>query len=231
MTVTVTTAETVAAIPLTVRPEHQKVELAAASVALVGFSGRDVAAVEAHILELVELGMPRPDATPAVWTVPRQLVVAASSIAASPQQTSGEAEPVLIRIRGEWLLGVGSDHTDRELERADIARAKLACHKVISTHVWRLRDVAARWDDLILSSRIRLGADWLPYQHGGLQDLRPVEWFIDRFAEDTGDCVVFCGTIATVSGLVTGSTGFRAELADPATGDVLSCEYTYAAGG
>jgi hypothetical protein len=51
---------------------------------------------------------------------------------------------------GEVFVGVGSDHTDRALERLSIPAAKQACPKVAGTAVWRLDEVEDHWDRLEL---------------------------------------------------------------------------------
>jgi hypothetical protein len=156
--------------------------------------------------------------------MPGHLLDAADTITVPAGRTSGEAEPVLVRAQGEWLLTVGSDHTDRELERDDIETAKLACPKLIARDAWPLAAVAARWDELALTASIEIDGTWLPYQRGSLAELRRPEWFTAEF-DGPEDAVVFCGTIATLSGLTTRANRFRAELTDPQTGATLACEY------
>ena len=60
--------------------------------------------------------------------------------------TSGEVEPVVVVAGGEYFLTVGSDHTDRDLERHDIAASKAACTKVIGTTCIPVSGIA-EWDD------------------------------------------------------------------------------------
>ena len=84
---------------------------------VIGFSGRDGALVERHISELAALGVPRPPQVPMVWKLPSRLLLQGDHVTVDSDATSGEAEPVLI-VRGkDHFLAVGSDHTDRELER------------------------------------------------------------------------------------------------------------------
>ena len=48
-------------------------------------------------------------------------------------KTSGEAEFVLVYSGAELYVGVGSDHTDRGLERLSVSRSKQVCPKPLSS--------------------------------------------------------------------------------------------------
>lgn len=186
---------------------------------LVGYSGRDEAAVRAHVDELARHGVPAPAEVPAVWEVAVDLLTTDDEIKVLAGATSGEAEPVLILRDGEARLAVGSDHTDRDLERTDMDAAKRACPKVVSDASWPL---PASWDDIELRSEVLVDGEWRPYQQSTLAALRPIEWFVERFGND-GDAVVFCGTVPVIGDLVTSAEGFRAELRRD--GGALRCEY------
>lgn len=136
-----------------------------------GYSGRNRAAIDAHIRELAEGGVPPPARVPFCFPVLPHLVRSgSSSITVYGDRTSGEIEPVLIIIDGRpRYLGVGSDHTDRELERTSIPISKQLCWKVISAELWPVDSVAEEWDRLEISS----SQEGEPYQRGLLGDLLP----------------------------------------------------------
>jgi hypothetical protein len=195
-------------------------------VEIVGYAARDRASLDSHLVELDVLGVPRPERIPTVWVVEGSMLSSSGPLHASPATSSGEAEPVLVRHVGNWYLTIGSDHTDREMERISLAAAKGACPKAIATECWPLALVESHWDSLLVQSSIRLDGAWVPYQEGELALLQPVDWYLSRFSDHAGvDRVVYCGTVPTSSGLRMGAEGFRAQLIDLRRGESLACEY------
>ena len=81
-------------------------------VILVGYSGRDRAAVLEHIRELETLGVAPPERVPAIYPVAPELVTTGTRLAVDAPRTSGEAEFVIVPSAAGYLVGVGSDHTD-----------------------------------------------------------------------------------------------------------------------
>ena len=215
---------------LSVRSESapREVALEDPQVVVAGFTGRDERSVEAHIAELVELGVPRPDTVPAFFTMPSSLLrVAPATVSVDAPQTSGEAEPVLVRLpSGELFVGVGSDHTDREVERRSLHDSKAACAKVVGPEVWPLADVEPYWDELELVGET--GPEAAAYQRSTLADLRRPEEILELVWADGADpgrpLVVFLGTVALEDGFRYDSA-FRARLLDPRAGRELVCRY------
>ena len=66
------------------------------ALVVIGYAGRDRAAVEAHIDELAELGVPRPASIPLFMVFPPGLITQTPSITVAGSQTSGEAEIVVV---------------------------------------------------------------------------------------------------------------------------------------
>lgn len=189
---------------------------------LVGYAGRDQAAVQAHVDELAAHGVPAPREVPAVWEVPVSLLCSDSVVKVNGTATSGEAEPVLLLRDDGAFVAVGSDHTDRDLERTDMDAAKAACPKLVSRDVWPLASVRDEWDAIELRSEVLVEGEWRPYQRAVLGELLEPEWYISCFP---APAVVFCGTVPASDGLVTNASAFRAELRRPSDGAVLRCEY------
>ena len=214
----------------TVAGSDRSIDINEAKVLVVGFSGRDPEAVRKHVDELAHEGIAAPAELPHVWEFGPELLSQNTSIPARPGRTSGEAEPVLILSNGSTFVTVGSDHTDRELERTSLDEAKRACKKVVSHECWRLEDVRDRWDNLRLESKAEHEDDWQPYQDATLREILPVDWFLERF-QSAGDAIVFCGTVPTVNGMDTRATGFEAALTDPDSGNQLRCQYRIEPGG
>jgi hypothetical protein len=195
---------------------------------VAGFTGRDEASVSAHIDELRELGVPAPPEVPMFFMLPNALLkLAPTVVRVRTSATSGEAEPVLIRLpSGESFVGVGSDHTDRDLERESLETSKLACPKVLGTRVWRLEEVAGHWDELVLVGHS--GNDGSSYQRSTLDALRDPEEMLARVAaagiEPDRPLVLYLGTVALVNGFRFDSA-FKATLHDPRAGRELVCAY------
>jgi hypothetical protein len=194
-------------------------------VLIAGFTGRHREGVQEHLRELAEAGVPTPETTPALYEAAADSVRQTAVLVVSGANTSGEIEPVVIVADGQTLLTVGSDHTNRELERHDIGMAKRACHKVVGRQCVPLVAVSD-WDRCQLTSW--LDEDSAPYQRGTLADLMA---FGDLVADlragyglelREGD-VLFLGTVPTLGG-IRPANKFRASLSIPSLVE-LALEY------
>ena len=200
-------------------------ELRPTRLVIAGFTGRDHEAVQAHVDELRELGVPVPERTPTFYEVDPTLLTTLDRIEVSGSFTSGEVEPVLVVHQGARYLAVGSDHTDRDVERSSIAASKGACPKPISREVFPLTAVSS-WDDLELISWAD-GSDEM-YQEGRLAQMLPLEAILEDMARSDielrdGD-VLFLGTVP-VLGDLRASRSFSARLRDPAAGTAIDVQY------
>ena len=197
------------------------------ALVIAGWTGRDAAAVEAHVRELEELGVPRPRTTPLFYRVSADLLTQAAEVAVLGGESSGEAEAVIVATSGGLWVGVGSDHTDRHLERLDVARAKQCCAKAIGRELWPLGEVQAHWDSLMLRSHVQAGGIRELYQEGTLAELQSPRSLLGRYAEAglAQGAILFCGTLP-VRGVVRGASRFEMELIDPVLGRTLHHAYT-----
>jgi Protein of unknown function (DUF2848) len=197
-------------------------------LALAGWAGRNQAAVEAHIRELEELGMPRPSRTPIFYRAAASLVTTATAIQVVGVETSGEVEFVVVpQTDGLWI-GLGSDHTDRALETTSVALSKQMCAKVVAPTLWRFDDLAPHWDSIELKSWAHRGGAREIYQEGTLASILPVSELVSRYAKD-GEALgvggmLFSGTIATVH-QVGPADEFEMQLSDPALSRRISHRY------
>jgi Protein of unknown function (DUF2848) len=181
--------------PVSVSPGH---------LVIAGFTGRDEASVTDHVRELAAIGVRVPAVVPAFWQLDLALLTADEVIEVAGLSTSGEAEPVIVRHEGRLYLGLGSDHTDRDLERADIAGSKAVCPKPVSRQVVELPAGGDNglWDCIELSCAV----DGVPYQQGTLAALRRPSDLLARL-QSGGDLVMFCGTLPLLHGeFVAGTT-------------------------
>jgi hypothetical protein len=196
-------------------------------VLLVGYSGRDQAAVRAHIRELEVLGVRPPDRVPAIYVVSPDLLTTDTRLLVERPETSGEAEFFLVNSGRGWLVGVGSDHTDRHWEAIDVAASKARCGKVVSREVWRLAALEPHWDALELRAWTTDNGSRRMYQEGRLEMLLTLPQLIaeiEAAGYDTEGSLMFGGTLPTIGGFVYGSR-FEAELRDPVLDRTLSCSY------
>lgn len=172
---------------------------------IAGWTGRDAKAIQHHIHELAQLGVPPPSAVPLYYRASASLLTQSNTIETLGAESSGEAEPILFFADGEWWLTVGSDHTDRKVETYSVAVSKQMCPKPIASMAWRWSDVVQYQDDLQLRSRILEEGQWVDYQKGSLASIRPLESLRD-------DCVraqitdakregffVSCGTLGALT--------------------------------
>jgi hypothetical protein len=206
----------------------QTLSFEARHLVIAGWTGRDTAAIEHHIEELAELGVPAPSAVPLFYRVATQQLSQADVVQVVGADTSGEVEPLLFLHGGEFFVSIGSDHTDRALEAHSVALSKQICVKPVARSAWRLADVQDRWDTLVLRSWIEEGAEWRLYQEGALAALRPPADLLARCAAANGEpadgFAMTCGTVGAIGG-IRPAARFRMELADEHTGRRIAHEY------
>jgi 4-hydroxyphenylacetate 3-monooxygenase len=198
----------------------------ACRLVVAGYTGRDAASVRAHIEELAAIGVPRPPRVPAFYQLDPGLLSTGSTATVTGGNTSGEVEPVLIRRSGRYWLTVGSDHTDRDLERTDIQAAKAACPKPIARTALPLgTDLSdVDWDGLVVTCHV----DGRLYQRGELRSLRTPADLLAELTDAIGhpgdDLVVFGGTVPLLGGRFVAGTEWVLRLTTPA-GDELMHTY------
>ena len=197
------------------------VEIDTAIVA--GWTGRDKAALEHHMAELEALGVKRPSAAPIFYRVSAARLTTDAEIE-STDPSSGEAEAVLLQSGGKLWVGVGSDHTDREVEAYGVAVSKQMCEKPIGARFWAHEEVADHWDELTLRSWIVEGGEEVPYQDGNLTAMLPAEDLLAASPGLADGTLMFCGTLAAIGG-IRPAPEFRAELRDPVLDRSIEVRY------
>lgn len=190
---------------------------------VAGWTGRDPEAVQHHIDELAALGVAPPSQVPLFYRVSTSLLVQSPEIEVLGTRTSGEVEPLLVKLEGELFLGLGSDHTDRDLEGTSVAVAKQACPKPIADRLWRFGDVAPHLDQLILSCEIEEDGKWTSYQEGTLAHIRPLGDLAISAGLADGQAML-CGTLAAIGG-VRPALAYRMKISDPILGRMIELSY------
>jgi hypothetical protein len=187
------------------------------ALVIAGWTGRDRAAVEKHIAELEALGVQRPSAAPVFYRVSASRLTTAGSVEMLGDHSSGEVEFVLLQTAGRLWVGVGSDHTDRDVEAYDVAVSKQICDKPVAPEFWAFEDLEHHWDRLLLRSWILEEGTRVPYQEGAVAAMLPPRDLVRRFVADgvlPEGTVMFCGTLAARGG-VRPSAEFTFEIVDP----------------
>ena len=189
------------------------------ALVVIGYAGRDRAAVESHIEELAGLGVPRPPSVPMFMAFPPWLITQEPAVAVAGASSSGEAEIVVVVDGNETFVTLGSDHTDRVLESVDIAASKGVCPKPVAASAWPAQSLAGVPDGIRIRSWID---DRVPYQDGSAAANRPplelvssIPWARRR----PGCFVAFTGTVPVI-GDIRPSRHFQARLSAPGLADI-----------
>jgi hypothetical protein len=196
-----------------------RVETAIDTLVVAGWTGRDEAALRHHIEELAAIGVPRPSSVPVFYRIGVANLTQADSIEVLGRDTSGEAEPILVSLPDGIWVGLGSDHTDRKAETMGIALSKQLCAKVVGRTLWRLEEIADRWDQLMLRSFATIEGKRVLYQEGALAGMRAPADLLARWqnGELAPGTLMFCGTLGAIGGIQPASR-FEMELDDPVRG-------------
>lgn len=210
----------------------REVEVVVDSLVIAGWTGRDAAAVEAHIAELEAIGVARPPRVPCFYRVAAGLLTTAPAVQVSGTGSSGEVEAVLFGTREGMLVGVGSDHTDRKVETYSVVVSKQMCAKPVAPSAWPYAEVADHWDSLVLRSWATDGGARRLYQEGALANMRTPDDLIGRYGGGAralaAGTAMFCGTL-TVHGGVAAAERFEIEIEDPVLGRRIAHAYDVAA--
>jgi hypothetical protein len=190
----------------------------AARLVCCGWVGRDRAALEAHIEELAELGVPRPKQVPIYMNFSTYLLTHDDEVTVVSDQSSGEVEYVLLCRGDRMWVTVGSDQTDRDVETKSIPGSKQMYAKYVATTCWPFEEVKGHWDELVLRCWVTHQGERRLYQEAALGSILSPDDIVRSvpgvvFPPSEG-VVIFSGTIATRGGLVFGDA-YELQLVDP----------------
>ncbi|MDX1551773.1 MAG: DUF2848 domain-containing protein [Marinobacter sp.] len=196
---------------------------------IAGWAGRVQSAIDEHIEELKEIGVTPPSTTPLFYRVAANQLTTAPDIQVLGEASSGEVEVVLIGSDQGTLVGIGSDHTDREAEAWSVAHSKQVCVKPVGPRVWRLDNVIDHWDQLQMASYATIDGKEVLYQEGPVTGLLHPEELLRRFGLDKAELApgqaMLCGTLP-VLGELRPAQAFRMVLKDPVSGTELQHQYS-----
>lgn len=186
----------------------------------LGSATREPAVAAEHQHEVARAGIQIAYHVPAprIYPIDTFAITTGHRIGVQGPRTSGEVEIVLV-MADRLYVGVGSDHTERDLERTSIVWSKQACPNVLAPTLWVFDEIADHWDDCVIRSSV----DGHPYQdvsvsaflspHDVLRILR------ERVPTLPGrDFVVFCGTIVALRKELGFGENWEFEMHDPVLG-------------
>jgi hypothetical protein len=212
----------------TFRLKGRKVDFAIRDLVLAGWSGRDSITVQRHISELQAIGVTAPEKIPTFYRVTPNLLTTSRKVAVAGSNTSGEVEFALVATEKGLMVGVGSDHTDRSLERLDVAASKQVCPKPISPELWPMEDVIDHWDRLALRCWLISEKSRTVLQEGAVSLIRRPEDLVRDFLGRSGSLpagtVLFSGTIPSNESII-GAREYEIELDDPVRGRSIRHKY------
>ena len=193
---------------------------------VVGFSGKDISKTMEHIKELEKEGVKCPKEVPVPYQCDPQIISRKPVIDVIGGKTSGEAEYLILCHDGHFYIGIGSDHTDRDLEAVSIHKSKQLCLKPCSTDFWDYEEIKDHLSSLqIVSSQVVDGEE-VEYQNGVAGDMLPFDTLIEKVKNEVPleDCLIYTGTVPLLHGFKFGST-FSCKLVDTVLGRELALSY------
>lgn len=184
----------------------------------LGSATRDAGTAAAHHKEVARAGSYIAFDVPAprIYPIGAHALTTGDEVLVHDDETSGEVE-IVIAVADRVYVGVGSDHSDRALERVSIPWSKQVCPNVLAPVLWPFEPIRARWDQCVLRS-------WVD---GRLYQEVPVAAFLhpDDILATLGqrvselperDYLVFCGTVASLDKALGFGRRWSFELEDPA---------------
>jgi hypothetical protein len=198
----------------------------------LGRTSRDPEDIIKHLEELKAEGITVSSDIPSYNPKIKDRITTENIIQVLPNsKTSGEVEYVLLFTSDNYFyITVGSDHTDRELEKHNVILSKQICLNVISNKLWAYEDIKDHWDELVMKAWVKEKGERKIYQEGKLASMLRPEELIKKVRERvTGDltgAVVFSGTFPIIGGKVNYGSYFEIELIDENRGRSLKHSYT-----
>lgn len=195
---------------------------------VIGYAGRNVEKTMEHVKELEEkLGVAPPKKIPTIFECSLELLTQAKNIKFVGEKTSGEVEYIIVLFDENIYIGIGSDHTDRELESLSVSKAKQICPKPIGKELWDYAEIKDHWDEIKLVSYQKVCGKEIMYQNGSLADILPVEKILLELKERIGNiknCIIFSGTVPLLEGFVYGEN-FKCMMIDDVLNRKLCLDY------
>ena len=195
---------------------------------IAGYTGRDRAMVQKHIDELEREGIAPPPEVPMWYEMPITILTTAGDIKTASPKSCGECEPVIIGIGDAVYLGIGSDHTARDVEREDIQKSKAVCPKPVGSSLVRIDAFGPEFDAMTIESWM----DGEPYQSGTVAQLIPLAKTLEGFRarNKAKEFALFCGTVPLLTHGFRFGSKFSAKISGGPLKTPLTLDYTCSLG-
>lgn len=219
-------------IHIVIEGDHTKeIDFEAKKLVNTARSARDKETVIKHMEELRKSGIAISDEFPIFYPKTPERITTSTRFESLPDsKTSGEVEYVLLLDKGNVYVTVGSDHTDRELQKTNLVAAKQIYYNVIAPKVWNYEQVKGHWDSIIMRSWVEDNGQRQLYQEGTTVEIMKPEKIIEevkrRVTGDLNGMVIFSGTLPTLSGNLSFSSRFEVELIDEHLKRAIKHTYT-----
>ncbi|MFC1798243.1 DUF2848 family protein [Thermodesulfobacteriota bacterium] len=197
----------------------------------MGRTARDPRQIQKHLDELKKAGIASAlTGIPLYFPKLPDRITSDDTIQVLPDsKTCGEVEYVILIDKDDMYVTVGSDHSDRELEKQSISYAKHICRNVIAPKVWHYEDVKKDWDDIVLRAWVEKGVKRKLYQEGKLASMLKPEEIVEKVkkhvAGDLQGMVIFAGTPPILDGELCFHSYFEMEIADELNGRKIQWAY------
>lgn len=193
---------------------------------VVGFAGKDIEKTMEHIRELEEEGIKCPKSVPVLYQCSKEILTTSKVIEVIGQKTSGEVEYLILVHDNKYYIGVGSDHTDRELEAVSIHKSKELCLKPYATTFWPYDEIKEHFDSIKLESSQILNGEKISYQHGLTSDLLSLETIIEKLKEEVNvnNGLIYTGTVPLENGFQYGES-FECQIVDEKLNRSIGLQY------
>lgn len=211
--------------------KKEKISFKVRKMINLGRTSRNPEDIMKHLEELKKAGIKVSPGIPSYNPKISDRITTGNKIEALPNsKTSGEVEYVLLFTSDkDFYVTVGSDHTDRELEKYNVVLSKQICLNVVSPKIWHYEDVKDHWDDLIMRAWIKKDGNRQLYQEGKLGEMLRPEELIEkvrlRVSGDLTGAVVYSGTFPIIGGKLNFSSYFEFELIDEKKGKSIRHNY------
>lgn len=162
---------------------------------------------------------------PRIYPIDAFALTTEEAIGVHGPRSSGEVEIVLV-MTDRLYVGVGSDHTDRDLERGSIAWSKQVNPNILAPELWVYEEIAGHWDSCVMRSRV----DGRLYQDVGVNAFLSPTDILKILKErvpglPARDFVVFCSTIVALDKELGFGQRWQFEMEDPVLGRKISHAY------
>lgn len=194
----------------------------------LGSATRKPATARVHQQEVARAGIHIAYDVPAprIYPIGAHALTTGDEVFVHGNETSGEVE-IVIAVSDEIYVGVGSDHSDRALERVSIPWSKQVCPNVLAPVLWPFEPLRGRWDSCVLRSRV----DGRLYQEVAVSAFLHPDDILATLRRRVNelpsrDYLVFCGTVASLDQALGFGKTWTIELEDPTADRRIRHEYT-----